>query len=386
MLVKIAHRSMLLALGLAATLHCAAQEETPVQLDMFFSPGCEECERVKTIVLPEVEELFAGQYDRRRHDITQAENIPLLTVYKERCGNRENGKVSIVVDHHIFFSGYSAISTGLVACIDGALVQRQLPGWTLPPAPDLENGEAEKVVRECADGMTFSVVALGGLIDGINPCAISTLIFFISILVVAKVEKKIRLLVGLSFILASFVVYMSMGLGFIFALRQAPNFLTVRRVVEFIIGVGMIPLAYLSFRDAFRFYRTERPEHVTLQIPKGIKRRINSYMNSRMGVGGPIIGGLVTGAGVTILESVCTGQSYIPVLMYMLKRDLTDLCSWVLLTLYNLLFVLPLVIVFVCFHYGMEVTSLISWSKRNLVIAKILLGIFFTAMALLLLL
>ena len=124
---------------------------------------------------------------------------------------------------------------------------------------------------------------------------------------------------------------------------------------------------------------------MTLQIPKNIKTSIHSFMNSRLGVGGPILGGLVTGAGVTILESVCTGQSYVPVLMYMIKTDSSNLWTWSLLLTYNLLFVLPLAAVFVCFHRGMQLKSLIDWSKRNLVVVKILLGLFFTAMAILLL-
>jgi len=52
---------------------------------------------------------------------------------------------------------------------------------------------------------------------------------------------------------------------------------------------------------------------------------------------GPILGGRVTGAGVTMLESVCTGRSYIPVLMYLLKRNPTDVSSWTMLITYNLL-------------------------------------------------
>ena len=96
-------------------------------------------------------------------------------------------------------------------------------------------------------------------------------------------------------------------------------------------------------------------------------------------------GGLVTGGGVTILESVCTGQCYVPVLMYMLKDNCADFCVWMLLIIYNLLFVLPLAVVFFCFHRGMQLKSLITWSKNNLVVAKIFLGIFFAAMAILLL-
>jgi cytochrome c biogenesis protein CcdA len=363
----------------------AVAEPAPVQLDLFFSAGCTECEQVKTEVLPELEGIFAGQYELHQHDITISENIPLLLAYQQRCGNNQNGKVSIVIDRNIFFSGYNTISTGLVDCINEALIQRQYPGWNIADEPVFSEEEAAEAVSARASAMTFSVVAIGGLVDGLNPCAISTLIFFISLLVLAKVNKRVRLMVGISFIFASFVVYTAMGLGFIYALRQAPSFDLVKKVVEICIGLGMIPLAYLSFRDAFLFRKSTRPDDVTLKIPKRLQDRIHSYMNSRLGVGGPILGGLIIGAGVTILESVCTGQSYLPVLMYMLKGNLSHFYSWTLLIVYNLLFVLPLAIVFICFHRGMEVTALISWSKRNLVVTKILLGLFFTTMAILLL-
>lgn len=366
-------------------LAIAASEKSAVQLDLFYSPGCTECEQVKVEVLPELEDLFFEQYELSLHDLTNEKSIPLLLAYQERCGNRQNGKVSIVVDRSIFLSGYDVISTGMVDCVTVALAQRQLPGWALPEIPLLSEEGTVELVKERADALTLSVVAVGGLIDGFNPCAISTLIFFISILAVAKVDKRIRLLVGLSFIAASFIVYMALGLGFVLAFRQAPNFGLVKKIVEVVLGLCMIPLAFLSFRDAFRFRKSERPSDVTLQIPKKIKTRIHSFMNSRLGVGGPIIGGFITGAGVTLLESVCTGQSYIPVLMYVLKNNISNLSAWGLLVTYNLLFILPLTVVFVCFHRGMEVTALISWSKRNLVVTKILLGLFFTAMAILLL-
>jgi len=357
-----------------------------VRLDLFFSPGCTECERVKSEVFPELKSQFEGFYELVSHDLAKSETIPLLIAYQQRCANTDNGRVSLVVDHTSFLSGFEAISTGLLDRVNEALAARQDPGWqpAQPPRLDTEE-EAKAVVERTASAFTFSVVALGGLLDGFNPCAISTLIFFMSVLAIAKVEKRTRLLVGLSFISASFLVYTSLGLGFLFAFRQAPNFTLVKKVVETVLGLCMIPLAVLSFRDALRFRKSSRPDDVTLQIPKKIKERIHAFMHSRLGVGGPVLGGFVTGAGVTILESVCTGQSYLPVLMFMVKQDCSHFCYWVLLVTYNLLFVLPLAVVFVCFHRGMELKALINWSKNNLVIVKVLLGIFFTAMALLLL-
>jgi cytochrome c biogenesis protein CcdA len=373
-----------LTLPLALWLQ-ADEQPAPVQLDMFHSPGCSECEKVKAHTLPEIEALFAGEYELHLHDLTEEETIPLLLAYQERCGNLQNGKVSIVVDRKTFFSGYSVISTALVDCVDEMIAQRQLQGWSLQPPPDLSASATSERLEERVRATTLSAIIAGGITDGFNPCAISTLIFFISLLAVSKVDRRVRLLVGSSFIIASFLVYMTIGIGFILALRSLPRFESVSKALEIVIALCMVPLAYLSFRDAYRFHRSERPADVTLQIPKKIKTRIHSYMNSRLGVGGPIIGGFITGAGVTVLESVCTGQGYLPVLTLMLKNNISDISAWGLLTLYNLLFILPLTVVFICFHRGMEITALISWSKRNLVVTKILLGLFFTLMAILLL-
>ena len=363
----------------------AAATEEQVSLDLFFTPGCTECERVKSEVFPELESRFEGLYKLTRHDMTVSETVPLLLAYQQRCGNAENGRVSLIVDHTSFLSGYETISTGLFDRVDEALVSRQDPDWAPPAPPVIKEKEARALVRARASAFTISAVIAGGLLDGFNPCAISTLIFFMSVLTIAKASKRVRLLVGVSFITASFLVYTGLGLGFLYAFRQAPNFPLVKKVVEIALGLCMIPLAALSFRDAFRFRKSQRPDDVTLQIPKGIKNKIHAFMNSRLGAGGPVLGGFVTGAGVTILESVCTGQSYVPVLMVVLQDDVSDLCSWLLLITYNLLFVLPLAAVFVCFHRGMQLKALIDWSKRNLVVVKILLGVFFSAMAVLLL-
>lgn len=362
-----------------------ADDSQVVRLDIFHSPGCAECARIKREVFPEFEVRFEGFYEMVWHDMTQTETIPLLVAYQQRCHNTENGKVSIVVDHTDFLSGYATVATGLADRVNEALIRRQSPNWTPPRPPDVQGVKAQAVVRKRASALTFSIVAFGGLVDGFNPCAISTLIFFMSVLAVAKATRRTRLLVGMSFIFASFTVYLALGLGFLYAFRRAPNFPLVKLVVEIILGLCMIPLAVLSFRDAFRFRKSNRPDDVTLQIPKKIKARIHSFTNSRLGASGPVIGGLVTGAGVTVLESVCTGQGYVPTLMFVLKQDCTDLYAWLMLVLYNLLFVLPLAVVFVSFHRGMQLKALIEWSRRNLVVTKVLLGIFFTAMAILLL-
>ncbi len=356
-----------------------------IDLDFFFSPGCSECARVEQTVLPKLDARFKDRYVLVRHDLTQTETIPLLIAYQDRCHNIDNGRVSIVVDHTVYLSGYDVIATGLCDRVQEALARHQHPGWKPEPPPDMDRKETRSAVTEHARGLTLSVVVIGGLLDGFNPCAISTLILFMSVLIIAQADRKTRLFVGLSFIGAAFVVYTGLGLGVLYIFRKAPHFAYVKRLVEIGLGLGMFPLALLSFRDAARFHKSRRPTDVTLQLPKRIKARIHSVLTTRLTVGASLLGGAAAGAIVTLLESVCTGQSYVPVLMYLLKSDVTDISAWGFLLLYNAFFVLPLVVVFGCFHCGLQLRTLIEWSKRNLVAIKLLLGLFFAAMAVLLL-
>jgi hypothetical protein len=162
-------------------------------------------------------------------------------------------------------------------------------------------------------------------------------------------------------------------------------------------------LAYLSFRDAYLYRKTGQAEDVTLQLPDRIKSRIHRIMGVEIGVGREagaasqgaegvgkrgwlrlIIVGCVVGTAVTALESICTGQVYVPTLVLVAKSaDEMASRAWTYLLLYNAMFIVPLVAVFVLTYFGLRTQTLLAWSKRNVVVGKALLGLFFLAMAIL---
>ena len=45
------------------------------------------------------------------------------------------------------------------------------------------------------------------------------------------------------------------------------------------------------------------------------------------------------------------------------------------------MFIVPLVTVFILTYFGLRTQTLLEWSKKNVVISKVLLGVFFLAMA-----
>ena len=360
----------------AACVLCltAAAAAESVRLDFFMSPGCESCERIKKVILP----LVTDKCELVEHDMASPESVPLLLAYQTKCGIESSESLALVIDRAVYLSGARAITTGLVDCVNAALAEHKRPGWKIPPVPVRDRPMLRRV--------SVPLVVFGGLADGVNPCAISTLIFFLSLLAANKASRKTRLLVGVSFVLASFCMYFALGFGFLVALRQLPAFPQVRRAAVLAFAAALAVLAALSFRDAARFRRRGDSSELALQLPAGVKRSIHGWMSARWQWGGPILGGVVTGFGVTLLESVCTGQGYVPTLAYLLKNEIQSAQTLCLLFLYNVCFVLPLVAVLVLFNCGARIPALIAWSREHLVAAKILLGLFFLLMAVLILL
>ena len=86
-----------------------------------------------------------------------------------------------------------------------------------------------------------------------------------------------------------------------------------------------------------------------------------------------------------MLESVCTGQVYVPALVMIIKSGQSMLRSALYLVLYNAIFVLPLGVVLVLTCGGMNAPTLVEWSRRNVTFSKVLLGVFFLAMTALML-
>jgi hypothetical protein len=105
-------------------------------------------------------------------------------------------------------------------------------------------------------------------------------------------------------------------------------------------------------------------------------------MRRWIGARSVVFGGAAIGAGVTVLESVCTGQVYVPTLLLIIRSSSGAAAkAWTCLLLYNLMFIVPLVCVFLLTYFGMKMNLLQELNRRNVVMSKVLLGVFFIALA-----
>lgn len=355
----------------------AVQAGAPVQIDFFYEPGCHACEKIQTELLPEVEKRFPGDCKIQTHDIGIEANFLCLLQMEYELGYTDPERAYLIVNRQYAY-GPAPSNEEFFDRIASLLKQETACPAPVPVSPGL--------AKKRFSGFTIPAVAAAGLLDGINPCAISTLVFFMSLLAVSRVRKRQLILLGISFCAASFLTYLALGFGLFRVLHLFSGFTVLRTVVERSLAAVLVVLAALSVRDAIRFRKSGRAGDVSLQLSTGMKKRIHGVMRHGLGSTSIFLGGLLIGTAVTALESVCTGQVYVPTLVLILKDSaFSESRAWLLLLLYNILFILPLVTVFIAVYFGLQTESLLAWSRRNVVSAKLMLGLFFVLMALLIL-
>lgn len=365
-----------------------AQEVQPVEIDYFYEAGCAECFKVNNHVIPELNERYEGFYRMNWYDVGVKTNIIRLATYQNALNIISNESVMMVVDYAYVFNGYSAIKGGLLAQVDDSIARRMDSDWE-PLEPIAVEWNDVEMFHERLRGFTVAMVIGAGITDGINPCAIATLVFFMSLLAVSRVHGRGLLLMGVSFCLATFLTYTAIGFGLLRALHLLTGFEWGRFGLELVMMVFLSVFACLSFRDAYRYNISGKADAVTLQLPKRVKQKMHEVMRRGLGAKSLVIGGFLIGSAVTSLESVCTGQVYVPTLVMVIKAipptgsGHLALVAWRYLVVYNLFFLVPLVTVFLLTYFGLRTHALLDWSRRNVVFSKIVLGLFFVLMAIL---
>lgn len=348
-----------------------------VTVDFFFEPGCDSCLKVRNEVLPELERRYSGLYDLRERDIGIKSNYLVLVAYQDALGVKDNEPVAMVVDGREFLAGFPCIQTRLYDAMDRAVV-RQLQQDV--PAPVAAISSREDPLQRRVKSFTLAAVSAAAVVDSLNPCAIATLVFFMSLLSVARISIGRMWLAGVAFLVASLVTYMAIGFGLLGILQFLQANRVMRLILDMVLAGVMLVFAALSFRDAIRYHRSGQAGDVALKLPAGLQTRIHRIMKSGLRKRSLVLGGLGMGAVVTVIESVCTGQVYVPTLVLVLKQGESVLRCAGYLLVYNAIFVLPLVVTLALTCGGMSTPALVEWSRRNVTVSKTLLGVFFLVM------
>ena len=320
----------------------------------------------------------------KKINIGDSENFELATEYflTYRVPASEQA-APIVFIGDAYLSGEEKIILQLSGMIEaGYGLDTVLPENITMPERASQTKETDYLSNYQAAG-----VFLTGLINGFNPCSLSILLFFLS-MITARAESVLKL--GFSFIAGKFIAYIALGTLFygIFGSMGGEWFDSVNFVVKILLLIVAGVLVVMYIRDFFAV-KNEKYEKEKMQLPSGLRKFNHQLIKKFAGIHNmrlliPISFGL--GAFIAVGEFLCTGQIYLATIIYMLRNSETiNMRAAVYFLIYGVAFVSPLIVITLLIHKGKEVFDISEIVRGKLHIIKLLNAIIFLAFALIVL-
>lgn len=251
-------------------------------------------------------------------------------------------------------------------------------GYLMGDTPIIDN--IEKEIKTCefsnpienngnaSQQITLLSLIIAALIDSINPCAFGVLIFLIVSLLSMGSSKR-ALKAGLLYSFVVFLTYFLSGLG-IFSIIQSLS--SVASYIHISVGILVFIFGLIEIKDFFWYGKG-----ISLKIPTSAKPIIERTIQK-----GTIPAIIFLGIIVSLFELPCTGGVYLAILTMMSKSQTFSLFY---LALYNLIFVLPLVIITLIIYKGTSPEKLQSWTNQEKKWMRLVTGLLMIGLALYLL-
>jgi len=207
---------------------------------------------------------------------------------------------------------------------------------------------------------TLGTVVATALIDSINPCAIGVLILLVSVMIAFKTKREM-LFYGFFYILAVFITYVLAGFGILFFLSSIP--LYISEYISIIVGTLIIIAGMIEIKDFFWY-----GQGISLAIPPERAKQIQE-MTKKITLPGVIF----LGAFVAGVELPCTGAPYLAILLVLSQNF--NFAAFLMLILYNLIFVMPLIVILLMVNFGFKIQIIKRWKQENRTYMRLATGV-----------
>ena len=352
-------------------------EEKPL-LFFFYSSRCPSCRHLKDEVVPPVLDKYKDKIKVIYLDYLFSENYKKLVEWEEHWQVENKTSVEAFSD-----AGFVAeedekeFASRLEELIQKTIESEKKEVSPPPPGEDL--------IFRRFEGFTPWVIIGAGFLDGLNPCAFATIVFMVNLLLLLGHSRRRILEIGLTYSITVFVTYLLLGLGLFQFWHVLSAYQTASRILYLIMALLLLVFAALSIKDAIQYKKKGKETDMTLGLPESWKRRINQYLKNSFTEKNLVVAAILSGFVISLLEAGCTGQVYLPTIMYIARETPYRWQALGYLLLYNAFFILPLLVVFFAIFWGSQSKALVDFARKNIVFSKIALAILFVCLSLLLL-
>jgi cytochrome c biogenesis protein CcdA len=217
--------------------------------------------------------------------------------------------------------------------------------------------------------VTFPLITIAGLIDGINPCAIGMILLLLGYIIIFARQPEKILKFGGVYILTVYLTYLTIGLLF-YRSVQTLNLTPYRLIFDRILGLILLFTGAINIKDFFA-----PGVGISLEIPRKTRPRLLKLVE-RVSLPATIILGVL----VTLLETPCSLPIYVGTASILSHSGLTLPILLVYFAYYNFLFIFPLLVILLLVWRGQEVISLKDWEHKAKRWMRLSLGILLVLM------
>ena len=245
---------------------------------------------------------------------------------------------------------------------------------------NLKECTVSKPIGECKEKQTnksgffdkslLLLILSSGLFAGIHPCTITVLLFFIAFLFSIRKSRAGILNIGLAYIIGIFLAYLGIGLGLLKAI-------TFSGTPHFAAKVGAILVILLGAINIIGFFYKKRK--ISFGLLKIIKPEVAELLKKAT-IPAAFLVGLIVG----ICSFGCTAGIYISIMSLLLVKS-SYLQGIGYLLLYNLMFIVPLIVILVIASNKKVVEKIEKLEKSEKHYIKLISGIIMILLALLIL-
>lgn len=351
--------------------------QKPVHLLYFYKTGCQDCDRAK-YDLNYIQQTYP-QVQISEYNIEQ--NQALAEWMGEQLGipaeERLESPAIFVGDDHLIHEQMAL--RGIQAAVEKYVATGAEPIWE--SFGQEEQDEAKENLIERYKSLGALTVLGAGLINGLNPCAFVTIVFFLSYLAFMGRQGREVLMVGATFTLGVFITYFLAGLGLSQLMEPLAGVqVALKRWVFGFTSILCLGLAGISLHDYVKA-RQGKIDEMKLKLSLDLRRRVNKVIREGSKMRGYYLVAFGVGAIVSLIQLTCTSPIYIGIVFLINDVPEMQTNAYLYLLLYNLAYVVPLIIIFGLAYFGTSSEQLGNFITKRTAPIKLLTTLVFLVLA-----
>jgi len=344
----------------------SAKEKVTIPITVFDSAGCLFCIELRKNIIPVYQKKYGIKIELLEYSVDESKSYDALVFLEKKSGKTLN-KIPVIFIGGDVVGGKEEIKKQLPLLLEK---YKKLGGCKKIEIPTDKISETKPIEK-----LNILPVVFAGLIDSVNPCAFATIIFLITYLsMILKKQKSEVLLAGICFIVGVFITYFLIGLGLFKFIQKISGIEIVSKIMYFLIGGFAIFLSYQNLRDAITIKKGIGigDSSIKTKLPTVLRWKIYDVITKFTTFKYLLPVAFLMGSVITVLELFCTGQIYLPTIIYIIGLPEYHIIGIFYLLLYCFLFILPLIFIFSLFYFGLNIDRLEAVFREKIFIVKLL--------------